>query len=50
MMRGIEEQPLRPPTLLRLPPYLRHRIYLYIGIARRDGRLYTYYLDGCKES
>ncbi|KAK4243996.1 hypothetical protein C7999DRAFT_35672, partial [Corynascus novoguineensis] len=50
MMRSIEEQPPRPPTLLRLPPYLRHSIYLHIGIARRDGRPYTYYLDGRKES
>ncbi|AEO55674.1 hypothetical protein MYCTH_2116379 [Thermothelomyces thermophilus ATCC 42464] len=50
MMRGIEEQPPRPPTLLRLPPHVRHRIYLHIGIARRDGRPNTYYLDGRKES
>ncbi len=50
MMRGIEEQPPRPPTLLRLPPHLHHRIYLHIDIARRDERLYTYYLDGRKES
>ncbi|KAL2024964.1 hypothetical protein VTK56DRAFT_3663 [Thermocarpiscus australiensis] len=49
MMRGIEDQPPRPPALLRLPPHLRHRIYLHIGIARRDGRPNTYYLDGRKE-
>lgn len=50
MKRGIEEQPPQPPILLRLPPHLRHRIYLHVGIARRDGRPYTYYLDGRKES
>ncbi len=50
MMRGIEAHPPRPPTLLQLPPRLRHRIYLHIGIARRDGRPYTYYLNGRKES
>ncbi|KAK4243145.1 hypothetical protein C7999DRAFT_44977 [Corynascus novoguineensis] len=50
MMRGIEDQPPRPPALLRLPPHLRHRIYLDLGIARRDGHQNTYYLDGRKES
>ncbi|KAK4151394.1 hypothetical protein C8A00DRAFT_45399 [Chaetomidium leptoderma] len=37
-------------TLLRLPPHLRHRIYLYTGVARFDRHPYTYYLDGRKES
>ncbi|KAK4148507.1 hypothetical protein C8A00DRAFT_38922, partial [Chaetomidium leptoderma] len=50
MMRGIEDQlPPRLPALLRLPPHLRHRIHLHIGIARRDGRPNTYYLDGHKD-
>ncbi|KAK4233524.1 hypothetical protein C8A03DRAFT_19417 [Achaetomium macrosporum] len=45
----IEQQPPRPQGFLRLPPQLRQRIYLYIGVARFDGRPYTYYLDGHKE-
>ncbi|KAH6649306.1 hypothetical protein F5144DRAFT_634432 [Chaetomium tenue] len=50
MRRDIEESPPQPTILLRLPPHLRHCIYLLIGIARHDGRPYTYYLDGGKES
>ncbi|EAQ91880.1 predicted protein [Chaetomium globosum CBS 148.51] len=50
MRRDMEEQTPPPTILLRLPPPLRHRVYLHIGIARRDGRPYTYYLNGRKES
>lgn len=42
--------PATTPCLLRLPPPLRHRIYLHTGVARFDGHPYTYYLDGRKES
>ena len=38
----------QPPTLLGLPPRIRHRIYLRAGVARFDGYPYTYYLDGRK--
>ena len=34
------------PTLLGLPPHVRHRIYLHLGVARCDGLPFTYYLDG----
>ncbi|KAK4139903.1 uncharacterized protein C8A04DRAFT_15451 [Dichotomopilus funicola] len=50
MVRSIEDQTPQPPALLRLPPHLRYRIYLYVGIARHDGHPNTYYLDGRKES
>jgi hypothetical protein len=43
----------RPPALLRLPPNLRRRIYVLVGLARREGpdpHRYTYYLDDRKES
>ncbi|KAK4043212.1 hypothetical protein C8A01DRAFT_13272 [Parachaetomium inaequale] len=40
----------RPQPLLRLSCHLRHRILLHTGIARFDGRPYTYHLDGRKES
>ncbi|KAK4096152.1 hypothetical protein N658DRAFT_501924 [Parathielavia hyrcaniae] len=46
----MREQPARPPTLLQLPPLLRHRMYLHIGLARRDECPYTYYLDDRRES
>lgn len=49
MASDVQAQP-RPPNLLNLPPHLRHRIYLSIGVARHDGHPYTYYLDGRKES
>ena len=45
-----KEQAPRPPSLLRLPPHIRHRIYLVVGVARFDGHPYTYHLDGRKES
>ncbi len=45
-----EGQPRRPPALLRLPPHLRRVIYLHTGLARQDGRPYTYHLDGRRES
>jgi len=32
--------------LLGLPTHLRRRIYLHTGVARLDGRPYTYFLDG----
>ncbi|KAK3934499.1 hypothetical protein QBC46DRAFT_462585 [Diplogelasinospora grovesii] len=50
MTLEVEKQPPRPLSLVRLPPHLRHRIYLHTGVARFDGRPYTYYLDGRKES
>ncbi len=37
-----------PSRLLGLPPHIRHRIYLRVGVARFDGYPYTYYLDGRK--
>lgn len=40
----------RPATLLSLPPYLRHFIYLHLDVARLDGYPYTYYLAGHKNS
>ena len=40
----------RQQHLVRLPACLRHRIFLLLGVARFDGRPYTYYLDGRKES
>jgi len=46
----VEEQVSRRPSLLRLPPDIRHRIYLHTGVARFDGHACTYYLDGRKES
>jgi hypothetical protein len=46
----VEEGRPRPPRLLRLPPDIRHRIYLYTGVARFDGHACIYYLDGRKES
>ncbi len=50
MAQEIRTQPLsQPPGLLRLPPHLRRHIYLEVGVARRDRRPYTYYLDGNKE-
>ncbi|KAH6853241.1 hypothetical protein B0I37DRAFT_387838 [Chaetomium sp. MPI-CAGE-AT-0009] len=36
----------RPASLLSLPPYLRHFIYLRIDVARFDQHPYTYFLDG----
>lgn len=48
-----DKDPPRPPALLRLPPPLRRRIYVLLGLARREGpdaHRYTYYLDGRKES
>lgn len=46
-------QPPHPTTSpclpLRLPPLLRHRIYLYTGAARFDGHPYTHYLNRRKE-
>ena len=39
-----------PSRLLRLPPHIRHRTYLRLGVARFDGYPNTYYLDGRKES
>ncbi|KAL2024325.1 hypothetical protein VTK56DRAFT_8807 [Thermocarpiscus australiensis] len=50
MTLDVEKRPHRPVSLLSLPPGLRHRIYLHTGVARCDGRPYTYYLDGRKES
>jgi len=38
------------PSLLRLPPHIRHRIYRFTGVARFDSYAYTYHLDGRKES
>jgi hypothetical protein len=40
----------RRQHLVRLPRHLRHRVFLLLGVARFDGRPYTYYLDGRKES
>ncbi|KAK3898796.1 hypothetical protein C8A05DRAFT_46979 [Staphylotrichum tortipilum] len=42
------KEPFRPLSLLGLPPHIRHRIYLHVGVARFDGYPYTYYLDGRK--
>lgn len=50
MTGDLETPPPRPPTLLRLPPPLRHCIYLYVDVTRHDGCPYTYYLNGRKES
>jgi len=36
-------------SLLLLPSHIRHRIYLWTGLARVDGCPYTYHLDGRKE-
>lgn len=44
------KEPSRPLSLLGLPPRIRHRIYLRVGVARFDGYPYTYYLDGRKVS
>jgi hypothetical protein len=41
---------VKSPPLLRLPRHIRRRVYLYLDVARFDRRLYTYYLDGRKES
>ncbi|KAK4232809.1 hypothetical protein C8A03DRAFT_39551, partial [Achaetomium macrosporum] len=46
----VEEQLSRPPSLVRLPAHIRHRIYLHTGVARFDGHACIYYLDGRKES
>ena len=45
-----ENQPPRSSSLLLLPPHIRRRVYLHAGVARFDGRPYTYYLDGRKEN
>ncbi|KAK4149544.1 hypothetical protein C8A00DRAFT_46855 [Chaetomidium leptoderma] len=50
MAQGVDGQPPRPPGFVRLPASVRRRVYLYLGVARFDGRPYTYYLDGRKES
>lgn len=50
MTLQVEKQPPRPLNLVRLPPHIRHQIYLRTGVARFDGHPYTYYLDGRKES
>src|SRR5690242_19652636 len=36
----------RANSLLGLPTHLRRRIYFYTGVARLDGRPYTFFLDG----
>ena len=47
--RDVEKQ-LQPPALLRLPPGLRHRIYLYAGVAHPvPGYAFTHYLDSRTE-
>jgi hypothetical protein len=47
----VEEQLSRPLlSLVRLPPHIRHRIYLHTGLARFDGHACIYHLDGRKES
>ncbi|KAK4243254.1 hypothetical protein C7999DRAFT_44896 [Corynascus novoguineensis] len=50
MLQGLDRSPTRPFDLLRLPPHLRRRIYLYLGVARFDKYPNTYFLDGHKES
>ncbi|KAL2193995.1 hypothetical protein P885DRAFT_44119 [Corynascus similis CBS 632.67] len=43
----IETQPLgRAHNLVSLPFDIRRRIYLHTGVARFDGKPYTYFLDG----
>ncbi|KAK4132153.1 hypothetical protein BT67DRAFT_451231 [Trichocladium antarcticum] len=44
------ENPTWRLNLVHLPPHIRRRIYLHIGVARFDRHPYTYYLDGRKES
>ncbi len=50
MAQGVDGQASQPPGIVDLPADLRRRVYLYLGVARFDGRPYTYYLDGRKES
>ncbi|KAK4233532.1 hypothetical protein C8A03DRAFT_47947 [Achaetomium macrosporum] len=46
-----ETQPaVRAHSLAGLPPHLRRRIYLHMGVGRLDGYPYTYFLDGRRES
>lgn len=49
MMLDAENPPWRL-NLVRLPPHIRRRIYLYLGVARFNQHPYTHYLDGRKES
>lgn len=42
----VEKQASQPSALLRLPPHVRHRIYLHADVARLDRHPYTYYLGG----
>ena len=46
----LEEQLFQQPSLLSLPPHIRHHIYLCLGVARFDGHACVYCLDGRKES
>ncbi|KAK4244330.1 hypothetical protein C7999DRAFT_43981 [Corynascus novoguineensis] len=50
MLQDLKGPPSRPPALLRLPPHIRRRIYLFLGMAPFIQFPYTYYLDGHKES
>ncbi|KAK4097660.1 hypothetical protein N658DRAFT_569172 [Parathielavia hyrcaniae] len=44
------ERSVPATKFVRLPPHIRHRIYLYTGVVRFDGHACTYCLDGLKES
>lgn len=50
MTRDFQRPAVRANSLLGLPTHLRCRIYLHTGVARLDGRPYTYFLDGRTQS
>lgn len=46
MAQDFQQPAERANNLLGLPTHVRRRIYFYMGVARLDGRPYTYFLDG----
>lgn len=50
MSRDIKGQPVQAASLLGLPPPVRRRIYLHLGIARHDGHPNVYCLDSCNNA